>query len=355
MTYVPAQAVDATHAYTTALDSTFERATATLAELGRDGIMKDYTEQMLGDYFDKIPLIDFVRDNAWLAQHTTVEDGANAVTWGAGEFDFAKHGQIDDGWTTTNEPVRVNAAIVLSVNEVARNNSLTDDKFKIFIAEKMKKPLRDYKNKIISRFLAEVLNKVDDGTSDYLAPDTEAILSNSHVNQNGENPYDNLIAVTGSTVLDEATLKAVGEYSATTTETSGVYLDSYFDTFIVRAASDNFYALMDLFQVNDALAMGRAQTVAFKENVTTYPQSGSQIQTFAGGGATIVSVKGMDEKLWLALDSSQEAPVKFRVVRDLEFTHAVPGGNSSMAWLYDAFVDFWVKLNPRYVVGGRFA
>ena len=62
--------------YSTSSNSVFGKVSATLEELGRSEIGKEFVTKKLTDYFGKLPgVIEMYADEDWLADHTDIEDG----------------------------------------------------------------------------------------------------------------------------------------------------------------------------------------------------------------------------------------------------------------------------------------
>jgi len=345
--------------YATAANSVFGKVTATLAELGRSEIGKEFVHQRLDDYFGRLPgLVEMKSDNAWLADHTDIEDGDSSFVWGQTEYAVGKLAEAKLGYSSTNTPEKVNSNALFSLDEVTRASSRTDKHFKMFVAEKVMKANRDIVNGILSRFLTEVLNKTDDVLSTYLHPDGKPTLAKAaapHAYNNGVYTFVNFLEVAAAGIaLDEAGLDLLRALETGMKDSSGITpLDYAYDTLIVSAGSAHEKSAMQLTGVTDAMAIARA-SVSLRSgmNQALFPQTHGQINIYQGS-MKVISVKGMDAKLWLAVDSSKEAPIKFRVVSFPSHTGTVNRENGTRLEMFHGFVDFWAKLMPKFVAGSR--
>lgn len=342
--------------YSTATNSAFGKVAATLEEMGRTSIGKEFVEQTLEDYFGRLQgFIKMVKDDAWLADHQDIEDGESAFVWGQTEYAVGNLSELAEGYSTTNTPDKVNANVLFSIDEVTRNAARTDEHFKEFVGGKIMKAHRDITNGIITRFLTEVLNKVDNAASSYLHPDGEPTLSATHAYNNGVGTFDNIVKVGGLQVgVTEDALDALRTLEAGMKDSSGITPLSYaYDTLIVAAGSANEKSAMQLTGITNAMAIARASvTINGGIDQNLFPQTHGNINIYQGS-MRVVSVKGMDAALWLAVDSSKEAPIVFRVVSYPQHTGTVPRENGTRTELFHGFVDFWAWAMPKYIAGSR--
>ena len=346
--------------YTTAANSVFGRVAATLQEYGRSEIGVEFVRQKLEDYFGRLAgLIELRRDNRWLADHTDIEDGPSSFTWDIGEYSAGLLADVQNGWSTVNEPVVVNANFIVSVKELMRysvGGPDSDIYFKRQIAEKYAKAMRDIVNGIIARFLSEVLNKADTTTANsYLFADGQPLLSLTHSYANGTT-FSNLVQVGGvNTPLNEAALDELRKMEANMKDSSGqVPLDYSYDTLIVAAGSANEKAAFQLVGLTNAMAVAQASVAinGATPNQALFPQQHGQINVYHGS-MKVVSVKGMDPTLWLAVDSTKAAPIELRIVQEPRQYDEVVRENGVRTYTYFGAVEFWAKSLPKYVAGSR--
>ncbi len=356
MAKITAQPMDG--AYTTAADSTVNQAAATIEALGLTNYYVDYVTKDLNAYFGKLaPFIAINRDDVWLDQTNSVEDGESSATWGAAEFDAPKHGQVTEGWQNTVEPVRLTAGTVLSTTELTRAKKISDSRFDILLSEKQTKPGRDLTNTVIKTFLDEVYSKVDDAATSYLGGDGKAAIADDHTSKNGDFVFDNKIDVVNADadLRIKDFLKALRTYASTVTETSGLPIDVSFNTYFVAHGSDNEEALKRALGQTMPITEVGAEDIArvFSTEASLYPATTNQIEVFTAGSSIIVSVKGAPADLLFAVDRNRESIYELKITQDITMLPKVPMTSGAVEIPFESFLNFWQPKVARHIAGGR--
>lgn len=356
--------------YNTATASTIARAAATREALGDTDFSKDYAWKKFTEFTNGIPFLEPIENNTFLEQSHTLEDGVNAgkIVLDSevdGEYANPDFGQASEGFVTQTTPIKYIGGISYSINEQLRNKSITDELFTNLYEDKLTKNIRDYNNFVKKMFLDEVLNKIDDAAGDYLSPDGQALISANHVNKHGMFPWSNLITATGADITEKVDdfIKSVGEYSATTVDASGNFLETDFDVFIVPAYGPLMEAVLERFNISPTLdKIGSNEISQYFEKSKIYPQTTKSIRIFENSEVSIVSVKGMDADLILAmdasgdnLDTSEARPIKFKTTEAFNTRPPIENSNGSVNITSFAWFNFWTKGRGRNIVGGRIA
>lgn len=365
--------VNTTTGYTSAANSYNTTIAATIEELGREGIDRTYLARGIDEYMGRVPFVEIVRDNNWLHQFTSIEDGASGATWGLGEYAVGNLATVEKGYVTTVIPVKQNANALFSQEEMVRNSSVTDQHFKMFIAEKVMKAMRDLADLVNDRFRNEILNKVDvdaagnytttggaaaGGANTYLCADGQPLLSATHAYNNGIYTFSNLIGP--SVALDETALDSLRALEAGMQDSSGRRPLKYaYNTLIVAMGSTYEKNAIQLTGAADGMALARAHVAqAGAKTQDLYPVTNGQINIYQGS-MTVVSVKGMDSNLWIAVDQTKEKPVKFYVTEDVYAAEKVHHENGAVLHPFFMFSEFHINASDgaaglgAYMAGSR--